>query len=70
MLDMYLPALATLGENVSSRNEYANLANLLLMVMHDFPEGKSRVLELARTLTAKNPRRPAMIDELKQVLKE
>jgi hypothetical protein len=69
MLEMYLPILATLGENVSSRNEYANLADLLLMVMHDFPEGKSRVLELARTLTAKNPRRPAMIDELKRVLK-
>jgi hypothetical protein len=70
MLEMYLPALTTQGEYVSDRKAYAELAGYMQKVMHDIPEGKSRIEELARTLIAKNPRRPAMIEELKQVLKE
>jgi hypothetical protein len=68
MLEMYLPALAKQGENVSDRRAYAELADRMQKVMHDIPEGKKQIQELARTLIAKNPRRPAMIDELKRVL--
>ncbi|MDR2764775.1 MAG: SWIM zinc finger family protein [Tannerella sp.] len=67
MLEMYLPALTKLGENVSNRNEYADLADRMQKVMSDIPEGKNRIQELARALMAKNPRRPAMIDELKRI---
>ncbi|MDR1676107.1 MAG: SWIM zinc finger family protein [Tannerella sp.] len=68
MMEMYLPALAKQGEKVSDRRSYADLADCMQKVMRDIPEGKNRIKELARTLIAKNPRRPAMIDELKQVL--
>ncbi|MDR1456211.1 MAG: SWIM zinc finger family protein [Tannerella sp.] len=68
MLEMYLPAWVKLAAKVSSRSEYATLAGQMQKVMRDIPEGKIRIRELARTLIAQHPRRPAMIDELKRVL--
>jgi hypothetical protein len=69
MLEMYYPRLLKQGESVNKRGEYADLAGLMQKVMRDIPEGETQIREIARTLIAKNPRRPAMIEELNRVLK-
>ncbi|MDR2138905.1 MAG: hypothetical protein LBP50_05100 [Tannerella sp.] len=52
------------------RDGRKTIADHMRKVMRDIPEEKNRIRELVRTLTAKNPRRPAMPDELKRILNE
>ena len=69
MLALYLPAFKQFGQNSDKRSEYADLAKKMMRVMKDIPEGKEKILTIARDLIAQNPRRPAMIEELNRVLK-
>ena len=68
LLDLYIPAFLSLGKRVSDRKSYAELASKMKMVIKDIQEGKDRICAVAQKIITENPRRPAMIEELKKVL--
>ena len=68
MLALYLPKFEFLGTKVDGRSQYAELARKMKLVIKDISEAKEPITALARELIAKNPRRPAMIDELSKVI--
>ncbi|SHL97583.1 SWIM zinc finger domain-containing protein [Chitinophaga sp. CF418] len=69
LLAIYLPAFERKGDVVGNRNEYANLAAKMEMVIETIPEGKEQIIAVAEKIIRKYPRRPAMIEELNTVIK-
>jgi hypothetical protein len=69
LLEFYLPALEQKADQTSQRSDYADLALKMQRISKDIPQGKEKILALARRLKEKYPRRPAMIDELNKILK-
>ncbi len=68
MLALYIPKFKFLGDKVDGRSQYADLAAKMKRVLKDIPEAKEPITALVRELIAKNPRRPAMIEELNKVV--
>ena len=68
LLSLYLPALERYGEHATGRADYAMLVTHMQMVMKAIPAGKEQILALARQLIAQYRRRPAMVEELNQLL--
>jgi hypothetical protein len=69
MLELYLPAFKDFGDNANGRSQYADLSRKMIRVMTDIPIGTEEIQTIASKLIAKNPRRPAMIEEMNKVLK-
>lgn len=69
LLTIYLPALERKGDVAGNRREYADLAVKMKEIMKDIPEGKSEIIAVAEELIRKFPRRPAMVEELKALIK-
>jgi hypothetical protein len=69
LLQIYLPALEKYGQQVCDRGGYADLAAKMKKVMTDIPAGKEKIITLARSLKEQFPRRPAMQEELNNLLK-
>lgn len=70
LLKHYLPALEELGNQVSNRKEYRDLAELLLKVKTDIVNSQPAIEELASRLLARYPKRPAMKAELSTIFKK
>ncbi len=71
LLTIYLPALEDYGVRANNRDEYADLVKKMKRVMKDIPEGKEKILLVAKKLKERfstKPRRPAMIDELSKIV--
>lgn len=71
LLAIYLPALEEYGLKTSNRSEYADLVNKMKKIINDIPQGKEKILDIAKRLKEKfssKPRRPAMIEELNKIL--
>jgi len=68
LLAIYLPAFERKGDTAGNRGEYAKLAGKMKMVIKSIPEGKEKIIAVARNLNQKYPRRPAMIEELNKVI--
>lgn len=71
LLSIYLPALEKYGVRSGSRREYADLVEKMKKIIKDIPNGKEKVLDIAKRLKEKfssKPRRPAMIQELNKIL--
>ncbi|MVT11993.1 SWIM zinc finger family protein [Chitinophaga tropicalis] len=69
LLAIYLPAFGRKGDVVGNRREYSDLAIKMDKVIKDIPKGKNEIIAVAEELIRKYPRRPAMIEELKKVIK-
>jgi len=72
LLAIYIPALEEYGVKANSRGEYADLVSKMKRIIKDIPEGKKDVLAVAKHLRERfsvKPRRPAMIEELDEILK-
>lgn len=68
LLAIYLPAFERKGDTAGNRGEYANLAGKMKTVIKSIPEGKEKIISVARNLNQKYPRRPAMVEELNKVI--
>lgn len=68
LLAIYLPAFERKGDTAGNRGEYANLASKMKTVIKSIPEGKEKIIAVARNLNQKYPRRPAMVEELNKVI--
>lgn len=68
LLALYLPAFERKGHTAGNRGEYAKLAGKMKMVMKSIPQGKEKIIAVARNLKQQYPRRPAMIEELNKVI--
>jgi predicted HAD superfamily Cof-like phosphohydrolase len=68
LLAIYLPAFERQGDTAGNRGEYANLARKMKTVMKSIPEGKEKIIAVARNLKQKYPRRPAMVEELNKII--
>jgi hypothetical protein len=68
LLNFYLPALEKSGNQANNRKEYRNLATLMIKVKAAIINSRLAIEELAVRLLARNPRRPAMREELSVVL--
>lgn len=71
LLTIYLPALEEEGTRASNRNEYVDLVQKMKKIMKDIPQGKEKVLLVAKQLKERystKPRRPAMVEELNKIL--
>jgi hypothetical protein len=69
LLELYLPALEQKADQANQRRDYADLALKMQRISKDIPQGKEKILVLARRFKEKYARRPAMIDELNKILK-
>jgi len=72
LLTIYIPALEDYGVKANSRSDYADLVRKMQKIIKDIPEGKKDVLDVAKRLRTRfsvKPRRPAMIEELDEILK-
>ncbi len=69
MLALYLPVLENLGDKASNRNEYQRLAELMKKVKQDIEGSHEAVEGLAAGLIQKYPRRPAMAEEMRKVVR-
>ena len=67
LLDSIIPVLEKDGDRSDGRSQYKDLANKMKLVIKDYPKEKERILEVARKLKIKYPRRPAMIEELDEL---
>lgn len=70
LLAIYLPAFERKGEVVGNRKQYADLVIQMEKVIEDIPDGKDDIIDLAEQLIRKYTRRPAMIEELKKLIKK
>jgi hypothetical protein len=68
LLQIYLPLLEREGDIASDRRMYANLARNMKNLIKDMPKGKNQIQNTAEKLMNKYPRRPAMLEELKNVI--
>lgn len=69
MLAMYLRVIESLGDAASNRKEYQHIAALMKKAKHDIPGSRSTIENLAIQLMRKYPRRPAMLEEMHQIIK-
>ena len=67
LLDSIIPVFEKEGDRSDGRSQYKDLANKMKLVIKDYPKEKERILEVARKLKIKYPRRPAMIEELDEL---
>lgn len=67
LLDTIIPILEKEGDKCDGRSQYKDLANKMKSVIKDYPKDKERILEVARKLKIKYPRRPAMVEELNKL---
>ncbi|GAB3337091.1 hypothetical protein GCM10027299_47810 [Larkinella ripae] len=67
MLTLYLPVVEQLGKNASERPQYRRLAQLIGQLKQDIPESVPVMNALIQQLKERNPRRPAFLEELRQV---
>lgn len=67
LLDTIIPVLEKEGDRCDGRSQYKDLANKMKSVIKDYPKEKKRILEVARKLKIKYPRRPAMLEELNKL---
>ena len=68
LLAIYLPAFERKGDTAGNRGEYANLAGKMKTVIKSIPEGKEKIIAVAKNLNQKYPRRPAMVQELNKII--
>ncbi|OMP75000.1 SWIM zinc finger domain-containing protein [[Flexibacter] sp. ATCC 35208] len=68
LVDLYIPAFERKGDIAGNRVEYANLAGKMKRVIKSIPAGKEKIIGVAKMLSMKYPRRPAMIQELNKVI--
>ncbi|WP_217603626.1 SWIM zinc finger domain-containing protein [Chitinophaga sp. GbtcB8] len=68
LLAIYLPAFERKGDTAGNRGEYTNLAGKMKTIIKSIPEGKEKIIAIARNLNQKYPRRPAMVEELNKVI--
>lgn len=68
LLSLYLPAIRRSAENTSDRRQYRDLVKDMKRIINDIPEGKLQLLELAGELKRVYYRRPAMVEELENLL--
>ena len=71
LLAIYLPAFEEYGTQANDRSAYADLDWKMKKIITDIPEGKEKIIAIAKRLITKfsvKPRRPAMIEELTKVL--
>ncbi len=66
---LYLPLLEKWGERVANRPAYHDLATQMIAIKTDIPLAGEAIDLLAMDLKEKNPRRPAMKEELDVVLR-
>lgn len=64
LLDIIIPVFEKEGDKSEGRGQYKDLANKMKSIIKDYPKEKERILEVARKLKIKHPRRPAMQEEL------
>lgn len=64
LLDIIIPVFEKEGDKCDGRSQYKDLANKMKSIIKDYPQEKERILEVARKLKIKYPRRPAMQEEL------
>lgn len=64
LLDIIIPVFEKEGDKSEGRSQYKDLANKMKSIIKDYPKDKERILEVARKLKIKYPRRPAMHNEL------
>ncbi len=69
LLALYLPLLDSWGKRVSTRPDYANLANQMKLVKKEISGSGEAIDQLVIALKEQNPRRPAMQEELNKVLR-
>lgn len=67
LLDIIIPILEKEGDKSDGRSQYKDLANKMKLIIKDYPKDKERILEVARKLKIKYPRRPAMLEELNKL---
>lgn len=67
LLDILIPVLEKEGDKCDGRSQYKDLVNKMKSVIKDYPKEKERILEVARKLKIKYPRRPAMLEELNKL---
>ncbi len=68
LLTIYLPAFERYGDVSGGRGHFQALANYMNMVMNAIPEGRQEIIALAKKLSRKYPRRPAMTEELQAIV--
>ena len=71
LLTIYLPALEDFGIRASNRDEYVDLVQKMRKIMKDIPDGKEKIVLVAKRLKERfstKPRRPAMIEELSKIM--
>lgn len=66
---MYLPLLEDWGKRVYTRPDYNKLATQMKSIKTDIPQAKDAIDQLVVSLKEQNPRRPAMLEELNEVLR-
>lgn len=64
LLAIYLPAFERYGDVSGGRGHFQALAAHMKTVMDAIPEGKQAIIALAKELSRKYPRRPALAEEL------
>ena len=64
LLDIIISVFEKEGDKSEGRSQYKDLANKMKSIIKDYPQDKERILEVARKLKFKYPRRPAMREEL------
>jgi len=69
LLAIYLPAFEMAGDHANARNQYRDLINKMKRVMKDMPQFKADIIYAAQKLKLKYPHRPAMLDELKAIIR-
>lgn len=67
LVNILIPLLENEGDRSTGRSEYKELARKMKSIIRDFPNDKARVIEIAKKLKEKYPRRPAMLEELNKV---
>lgn len=70
LIDLYIPQLEHYAELANNRGQYAELARMMKYITTEIPQGKNRILDLARRLLRQYPFRPAMQGELNKLLVE
>ena len=72
LIAIYKPSLEEYGVRANDRKDYADLVRKMKKIIKDIPDGKNEILQVAKRLKERfsvKPRRPAMIEELNQILK-
>jgi uncharacterized Zn finger protein len=69
LLDLYMPLLKKWGTTVSTRPEYHQLAEQMKQIKKGIPNTATAIDDLANALKVQNPKRPAMHEELNEVLR-